>query len=89
MKCVNANIHQRATACQILPQSPLLGVANGKAKAFQKLSPADRKAFAEDANRARADIEARTAEWRKRAAEQQRRGGDLPPPPPPPGPGIE
>ena len=58
--------------------------------AIQKLSPADRKAFAEDANRARADIEARTAEWRKRAeAYRSRGGGDLPPPPPPPGPGIE
>jgi hypothetical protein len=56
--------------------------------AIQKLSTADRKAFAEDANRARADIEARTAEWRKRAAAGRGRGGDLPPPPPP-GSGIE
>ena len=58
--------------------------------AIQKLSPADRKAFAEDANRARADIEARAAAWRKRAeAYRGRGGGDLPPPPPPPGTGIE
>lgn len=57
--------------------------------AIQKLSPADRKAFAEDARRARADVEARTAAWRKRA-EARGRGGDVPPPPPPPpGTGIE
>ena len=55
--------------------------------AIQKLSPADRKAFAEDARRARADVEARTAAWRKRAESGRNRGGDVPPPPPPP-PGI-
>jgi hypothetical protein len=56
--------------------------------AIQKLSPADRKAFAEDARRARTDVETRTAAWRKRA-EARGRGGDVPPPPPPPGIGIE
>lgn len=62
--------------------------------AIQKLSPADRKAFAEDARRGRADIEARTAEWRKWAQEYRNRMKDMPPPPAPPmlpapGTGIE
>jgi hypothetical protein len=56
--------------------------------AIQKLSAADRKAFAEDARRARADVEARTANWRKRA-EDGRGMRDMPPPPPAPGTGIE
>lgn len=56
--------------------------------AIQKLTPADRKAFAEDARRGRANIEARTAEWRKWAQEYRSRMKDMPPPPPPPGPGI-
>jgi Spy/CpxP family protein refolding chaperone len=55
--------------------------------AIQKLSPADRKAFAEDARRARADVEARAAQWRKRAQGGQRMP-DMPPPPAP-GTGIE
>ncbi len=57
--------------------------------AIQKLSPADRKAFAEDARRARADVEARTAQWRKRAQGGQRMPDMPPPPPPAPGTGIE
>jgi Spy/CpxP family protein refolding chaperone len=64
--------------------------------AIQKLSPADRKAFAEDARRGRADVEARTAEWRKWAQEFRGRMKDMPPPPPmppmapvPPGSAIE
>lgn len=57
--------------------------------AIQKLSPADRKAFAEDARRARTDVEARMAQWRKRA-QGGPRTPDMPPPPPPaPGTGIE
>jgi Spy/CpxP family protein refolding chaperone len=57
--------------------------------AIQKLSPADRKAFAEDARRARADVEARTAQWRKRAQGGQRTPDMPPPPPPAPGTGIQ
>lgn len=45
------------------------------AAAIQKLSAADRKAFAEDARRARADVEARTATWRKRAEGGRAEGG--------------
>jgi Spy/CpxP family protein refolding chaperone len=55
--------------------------------AIQKLSAADRKAFAEDARRARADVEARTANWRKRA-EDGRGMRDMPPPAPVPAPGT-
>lgn len=56
--------------------------------AIQKLSPADRKAFAEDARRGRADVEARTSEWRKWAQEYRNRVKDMPPPPPPPVPPV-
>ena len=38
--------------------------------AIQKLSPADRKAFAEDARNARARVEARTSQWRKGGGER-------------------
>jgi Spy/CpxP family protein refolding chaperone len=55
--------------------------------AIQKLTPADRKAFAEDARRARADVEARTATWRKRA-EGGREVRDVPAPVPVPGTAI-
>nr|WP_255696728.1 periplasmic heavy metal sensor [Sandaracinobacteroides sayramensis] len=52
--------------------------------AIQKLSAEDRKAFAADARKARADVEARTAEWRKRSEKHRRAPGAVPPPPPPP-----
>lgn len=39
--------------------------------AVQKLSVTDRKAFAADAMKARAGVEKRTAEWRKRAQERR------------------
>lgn len=39
--------------------------------AVQKLSVEDRKAFAADAMKARANVEKRTAEWRKRAEERR------------------
>lgn len=39
--------------------------------AVQKLSVADRKAFAADAMKAREGVEKRTAEWRKRAQERR------------------
>ncbi len=42
-------------------------------EAFQKLSPADRKAFAEDAGKSRARVEARTKEWRERAEQRRER----------------
>ena len=57
--------------------------------AIQKLSAADRKAFAEDARQGRARVEARTAEWRKWAQDYRSRMKDMPPPPPAPGTGIE
>jgi hypothetical protein len=47
--------------------------------AIQKLSAADRKAFAEDALRARALVEARTAQWR-RNSQGGRPGRDATPP---------
>lgn len=50
--------------------------------AVQKLSIEDRKAFAADASKARADVEKRTAQWRK-WAEERRKGGEPVPPPPP------
>ena len=56
--------------------------------AIQKLSPADRKAFAEDARQGRARVEARTAEWRKWAQDYRSRMKDMPPPPPLPAPGT-
>lgn len=57
--------------------------------AVQKLSAEDRKAFAADALKARADIEKRTAEWRKWADGRRKGGRDVPPPPPPPAtPGV-
>ena len=48
--------------------------------ALQKLSVEDRKAFAAEATRGRASVEARTAEWRKRADEilRQIRGNQPP-----------
>lgn len=52
--------------------------------AIQKLSTEDRKAFAADATKARADVEKRTAEWRKWADGRRKAGGSMPPPPPPP-----
>jgi hypothetical protein len=55
-------------------------------EAMQKLSVADRKAFAADAMRGRRDIEARTEAWRKWAEEYRRRMKDMPPPPAPPTP---
>lgn len=57
----------------------------GMLAAIQKLSPADRKAFAEDAQRGRADVEARTAEWRRWADQFRERMKDMPLPPTPPG----
>ncbi len=57
-------------------------------EAVQKLSPADRKAFAADASRGRQMAESRAAEWRAWAEEYRRRMRDMPPPPaPPPPPG--
>ncbi|MFQ3595404.1 MAG: periplasmic heavy metal sensor [Sphingomonadaceae bacterium] len=57
-------------------------------EAVQKLSPADRKAFAEDAGKGRRMAEDRAAQWRQWAEEVRRRMADMPPPPsaPPPGP---
>lgn len=57
-------------------QEAMLGV-------LQKLSPADRKAFAEDAMRGRENVDARADAWRK-WAEEVRAGARVPPPPPPP-----
>ena len=47
--------------------------------AVQKLSVEDRKAFAADASKARADVERRTAEWRKRAEDRRKGGRNMPP----------
>jgi uncharacterized protein YPO0396 len=58
----------------------------GMLAAIQKLTPADRKAFAEDARRGRETVETRTAEWRKWAQEYRNRMKDMPPPPMPPAP---
>jgi hypothetical protein len=62
-------------------------------EAVGKLTPADRKAFAEDAMRGRRQAEARADEWRRWADEYRRRMKDMPPPPMPPAPpappGIE
>ncbi|WP_448586987.1 periplasmic heavy metal sensor [Thermaurantiacus sp.] len=57
-------------------------------EAVQKLSAADRKAFAEDALAGRRRAEARAESWRRWADEFRRRMKDSPPPvapPPPPG----
>ena len=50
--------------------------------AVQKLSAEDRKAFAADARKARADVEKRTDEWRKWADGRRKAGRDGPPPAP-------
>jgi Spy/CpxP family protein refolding chaperone len=52
--------------------------------AVPKLTPADRKAFAEDAMKGRRQAEARADEWRRWAEEYRRRMKDMPPPPMPP-----
>lgn len=48
--------------------------------AVQKLSAEDRKAFAADASKARADVEKRTIEWRRMAGSRQG-APNMPPPP--------
>jgi Spy/CpxP family protein refolding chaperone len=53
-------------------------------EAVGKLTPADRKAFAEDAMKGRRQAEARADEWRRWAEEYRRRMKDMPPPPLPP-----
>jgi Spy/CpxP family protein refolding chaperone len=62
-------------------------------EAVGKLSPADRKAFAEDAMKGRRQAEARAHAWRRWAEEYRRRMKDMPPPPmpplPPEAPGID
>ncbi len=64
---------QLVEAQQVRRQSAMLA-------AFQKLSWADRKAFAEDARRGRAGIEARTRDWREQPADRGRRAsGKIPP----------
>lgn len=52
--------------------------------AFQKMSPEDRKAFAENATRGRRMAEGRAEEWRAWAEQFRERMRDMPPPPAPP-----
>ncbi len=54
--------------------------------ALQKVSVEDRRAFAQDATRGRAEVEARTAEWRKRAEDIRIRHQERPASPTPPAP---
>ncbi len=54
--------------------------------AVQKLSPADRRAFAEDAGKGRRQAEERAAQWRDWAEAHRQRMRDMPNPPPPPPP---
>lgn len=55
-------------------------------EAVQKLSLADRRAFAADAGKGRRKAERRAAEWRAWAEAYRQRLRDMPPPPPPPAP---
>jgi Spy/CpxP family protein refolding chaperone len=52
--------------------------------AFQRMSAADRKAFAENATRGRQMAESRAEEWRAWAEQFRQRMRDMPPPPVPP-----
>ncbi|MFN3592570.1 MAG: hypothetical protein ACK4TG_10325, partial [Thermaurantiacus sp.] len=54
--------------------------------AFQKMSPEDRRTFAENATRGRQLAEGRAEEWRKWAEQFRERMRDMPPPPMPPAP---
>ncbi len=54
-------------------------------EAFQKMSVADRRAFAENARRGRLMAEARAERWRAWAEEARRRRMEAPVPPPAPG----